>query len=676
MGRIPWAFFFFLAGAPAFAAEGDSGVTASGIPGAVTYPSGATSGKSTAPGAKPSIVVPTPDTIAPPPGLAPAGSGTPNTILSPGTPAPSLGKYRTGNPQIGITVKIDELIHDRYRQSVVRVVAKDLGGTVLAKSMGVAIGRNSGSQYIAAPLSIALGSSQQWADKIEITHYGGNKYEASIALIDEEKNLVLLSPEASPAPIVFARESNERPQIDVFTISFDMALTGEMSSAVHRGKLAAANPETGLLSVSPYAGQVIDDAQAGTGLLDSEGSLVGMLLPGGRGVLSSSLQRAIAKAQKATPLEPRMIGVILGRGVLVDPNLPGAFKTITEAQDAIKKGVAPKTDPTRYTPARNRSVAPKETDKVVIKVMPGVYKEKKTIYLGANTSLSGSGPAHTTIAGSDPDKPVILVQNAANVIVAGLRIVPALQQKLKAPALIVNNASNVTLSGNVFEAKGGVAAWVHNSRKVALYGNTFARGQVRGLSCDRTDIELEANAFLGDWPVAASFDKGCSSVVKRNLFFENKTSLNIAANAGSTLLQQNTFVRSPAAVRVGGSTNKFSLYDNIFFECEHALYVGGDANTNSLGRNGSWKSRFTARSKPLSMLDIVRTEPVFEDPSNYDFRIKPGKGHVGSALRTPGGDLGAFQRADFVGTHSGTLAHTLGAATGDVDLAGSWGLNE
>ncbi|MGZ3662818.1 MAG: right-handed parallel beta-helix repeat-containing protein, partial [Bdellovibrionota bacterium] len=581
MGKLLWAFFFAASVTSSHALAEDAGMT-----GAVTYPPKAAT-------AKPSIAVPTPDTIPPPTGLN--GTATNTSIPNSPTAVTSAGKYRNAKGE----VKIEGLIHDRYKQSVVRVTAKDLAGNVLARAMGVAVGR--GTQYIAAPLSLVLGSSQQWADRIEITHFAGNKYEANVALIDEEKNLVILAPEASPAPIVFAAETDERPQVDVFTISFENAPDGSITSSVHRGRVAAANTDTGLLSVSPYSGQVMDDAQAGTGLIDSDGKLIGMLLPGGRGVLSSTLQRSIAKAQKATPIEPRLIGVILGRGVLVDPKstAEGSFKTISDALDAIKKGAAPKTDPTRYTPARNRAVAPKDTDKVVIKVMPGTYKEKKPITLPSDTSLSGSGPGQTTIVAPDPGKPAILIQNANNVIVAGFRIVPANLQSLKAPALIVSKATGVTLIGNVFEAKGGVGAWVHDSMKVSFFGNTFARGTIRALSCDKTSLQVEANAFVGDWPVALSLDKDCSSVVKRNLFIDNKTSIGVASTSGSTMLQENSFIRDATGVKLSGASPSFTLYDSLFFETPYGFISGGDINTRNLGRNATWKSKFMSRSKPL-----------------------------------------------------------------------------
>lgn len=663
MGK--WNFLWIFLGLAPIAFSADpplTGTTATGIPGAVTYPNpaGATKGP-TKVGA-----IPTPDTLPLQTGTATNTNGIPTPVGE----VKSLGKYRN----IKGEVKLDQMLHDRYKQSVVRVVAKDLAGNVLAKAMGVGVGRN--AQFIATPLSIVLGSSRQWADKIEITHFAGNKYEAQVALIDEEKNLVLLAPEASPAPIVFTREINERPQIDIFTIGFDTNPDGSIASAIHRGRVAAANPDTGLLSISPYSGSKIDDSQAGTGIIDSEGNLVGMLLPGGRGVLSSTLQKSIVKAQKATPIEPRMIGVILGRGVLVDPRLDGAFKTIGDALDAIKNGTAPKTDPTRYTPAKNRAVAPKETDKLVIKVMPGTYREKKQISIPSHTSLSGSGPSQTVLVAPDPNKPAVLVQNAENVIVAGFRIVPAPLQSLKAPSLIVSKGTNVTLIGNVFEAKGGVAAWVHESRNVLFQANAFARGTVRGLSCDKSDIKLEANAFVGDWPVAISADKDCSATVKRSLFLDNKTAISASGAAGTITLQQNTFVRTPAAVKLNGSNQRFRLQDNVFYECNYGVLGAGEISTRSFGRNASWRSKFSARSKTLTQLDVVKTEPLFEKPEKYDFRIKPGKGHTGSALTEEGMDLGAFQRSDFLGEWSGTLARALSAASGEDDLATAWGLAE
>ncbi|MGE3262591.1 MAG: right-handed parallel beta-helix repeat-containing protein [Bacteriovoracia bacterium] len=596
--------------------------------------------------------IPTPDTIPPP------------TDLQLKSQDQLFGQYRTAKGE----VKLAKMFLDRYKQSVVRVIARDLAGNELSRSMGVGIGRN--GEYIAVPLSIVLGNSQQWADRIEVTHSAGNKYNAQVALIDEEKNIVLLAPEANPAPIPFVRDTDERPQTSIFTISFVDAPDNKITASIQRGTLAAANQENGLLSV---AGNEINDAQAGTAIINATGQLVGMLLPGGRGVLSSALQMLIVKARKAEPFEPSLIGMILGRGVLVDPKQKVAFPTIGAALEAIKKGEAPKADVSRYTPAKNRTVAPRDSDKVVIKVMPGTYKEAKPIALGSNVSLAGSGAASTTLLGALPGKPVLLLQDSKNVSVSGFRIVPAPLQEMKAPTVIVSKSSDVKMSGNVFEAKGGVSLWVHESVSVELGGNIFTRGRERALSCDRSSMIIEANGFIGDWPIGISADRACRAEISRNLFLDNKTSLTISGLAGRIRLQQNTFIRNAVGVKMYVASN-FSMTDNLFTETPIGLISTGDVDPKSLGRNGVWQSKLQAKGKTLTLVDIVRSEPKFVAPASYDFRISPGKAQVGNASLGTGLDLGAFQRTDMLGRYTEPFAHALSAATGDPDLAEAWGL--
>lgn len=607
----------------------------------------------TVPGAPRNIgQIPTPDTIP-----APSDSTLKN-------PDQLLGQYRTAKGE----VKLAKMFLDRYKQSVVRVIARDLAGNELARSMGVGVGRS--GEYIAVPLSIVLGNSQQWADHIEVTHSAGNKYNAKVALIDEEKNIVLLAPDANPAAIPFVRDSDQRPQISIFTIGFEEGASGKIDAKIFRGTLAAANNESGLLSVS---GAEITDTQAGTAVINTSGELVGMLLPGGRGVLSSALAQLITKAKKSQPFEPSLIGMILGRGVLVDPKQPAAFQTITAALEAIKKGDAPRADVARYTPAKNRSVAPKESDRVVVKVMPGTYKEAKPVVLGSNISLAGSGAETTILIGASAGKPVVLVQDANNVNISGFRIVPAALQEMKAPAVILSKVRNTQVTGNVFEAKGGVGLWVHESRGVEVGGNIFTRGRERALSCDRSNMNIQANGFIGDWPIAISADKGCAATIRRNLFLDNKTSVTVSSLSGKLSAQQNTFVRSGVGLKVPGTKN-FAMTDNLFFECAIGLHSVGDASPKFLGRNGVWQSKMQARSRPIPLIDIVRTEPAFFAPESFDFRVKVGKGQVGNSTLGAGMDLGAFQNADILGEYTEPFVHALSAATGNPDLAEEWGL--
>ena len=654
MGTLQVLWAFLLAASPAFAA--DDAPAAVNI-GAGTYvPSSSTIApavRASAPGGantRPSIAVPTPDTIPAP------------SEVQLKSPEQLFGQYRTQKGE----VKLEKMFLDRYKQSVVRVITRDLAGNELSRAMGVGVGRN--GEYIATALSVVLGNSQQWADTIEITHASGNKYTSKVSLIDEEKNIVLLAPETHPAPIPFVRDIDERPQVSVFTLSFE-DVNNKPEAKIHRGVLAAANRDNGLMSVS---GTNITDAQAGTAVINSAGELVGMLLPGQRGVLSSALQTLIAKAAKAEPIPPTLVGMILGRGVLVSTKIPGAFPTISAALTAIKKGDAPRTDPARYIPARNRTVAPKDADKLVVKVMPGTYKEEKTISLGSNISLSGSGPENTTLMGADPTKPVLLTQNSSNVIIAGFRIVPAALQEMKAPAVIVSKANNVRITGNIVEAKGGVGVWAHESRNVQLNGNIFPRGKDRAISCDRSNMTIEANGFLGDWPTAISADRGCMATIQRSLFIDNRSGVMLSSQTGKMQIRQNTFVRVTTGVKTGGESPNFSLTDNLFYECTNGLYSSGDLSNKAIGRNAIWMTKFTARGRPMAGLDLVRSEPKFVAPENYDFRLSVGKGQIGAASVGSGLDLGAFQSSDTLGPYTQQFLHSLSAATGNPDLPQEW----
>lgn len=650
--RALWAFLF--ASVSAFAADPipNTVIPNTPLPNSPFSATGVNQSQ-TSPPIRPTIVVPTPDTI-------PAPSET--QLRS---PEQLNGQFRSSGGQL---VKLDKLFLNRYQHSVVRVIARDLAGNELSRSMGVGIGKN--GEYIAAPLSIILGNSQQWADKIEITHSGGNKYNARISLIDEEKNIVLLSPETNPAPIPFVRDMDQRPQIEVLMISFEDGEKGKINPVMNRGKLAAANSETGLMSISSE--KEIKDTLSGTAVINTAGELVGMLLPSQRGVLSSALNTLILKANKAKPIEPSLVGMILGRGVLVDAKIPGAFRSIASALEGIKKGEWPKADPTRYTPAKVRTVAPKENDKVVIKVMPGTYREGKTISIPSNLSLSGSGAENTVLLGTDPAKPVVLAQNVTNAMISGFRIVPAPLQQMKAPTLIVSGSRNVQVMGNVFEAKGGVGLWVHESKNIELAGNIFTRGKERALSCDRSNMLIEANGFLGDWPIAISADRGCVANVRRNLFLDNKTAITLSAQTGRMQLQQNTFIRAVAAVKVAGESPNFTLADNLFFECTNGLYASAEISPKIIGRNAVWNSKMMSRGHPLQGLDLIRSEPKFAAPESYDFRIVAGRGQLGSASKGTGLDIGAFQTSDILGPHTQKFLHALSAATANPDLPDLW----
>lgn len=619
-------------------------------------------GQSAAPGTVPTVVVPTPDNLPAPSQAIPPASG-------------ALGQYRKLENG-SITVNITKMFLDRYKQSVVRVTALDRAGNILARAMGVGVGPN--AQYIATTLSIALGNGQQWADEIEISHLSGNKYKAKIALIDEEKNTVLLAPETSPAPLPFVREKDERQNVSVYTIAFEDRPNKEgLEAQIHTSMLAAVNRDSGILSLASNNGKSnITDAEAGTGIINSQGELVGMLLPGNKGVLASTLNLLVARAQKNQPMDPSMIGVIMGLGVVVSPKqkIEGAFSSINAAIEAIRKEEAPKVDTKRFTPAKNLQFAPSRYGRVVIKLMPGTYKEGKMISLPSNILLTGSGTNETTIVGTDPEKPVILVQNTSDVRISNLRIVPAAMQKLKAPTIIFSKANNILLIGNVLEAKGGVSLWVNDSQQVFIEANAFPRGQSRAISCDKSKLEISSNAFLGDWPYAIGVDKNCNANIYSNLFFENKTSISVFHPQSRTKVEYNTFIRNTNGIRASGDRPLLIINDNLFFENTYGIYSEGDLNLKLIGRSAAWKTKFQAHGRALTNLDLIRTEPEFLNPGYYDFRIKPGKGQLGVAALMKGRDLGAFQSQDILGQSTQYLIKALSTATNEPDLAAEWGL--
>jgi hypothetical protein len=306
--------------------------------------------------------------------------------------------------------------------------------------------------------------------------------------------------------------------------------------------------------------------------------------------------------------------------------------------------------------------------------MPGTYREPKPLSIPSNISLSGSGAGLTSLIGADPEKPVLLLQDTENSMISGFRIVPAALQQLKAPTVIISKSRNVTLLGNLFEAKGGVAVWSHESQGIKIFGNAFARGQARGLSCDRSTIELEGNAFVGDWPMALSVDKSCNIDARRNLFSENKTAVTVSTAAGRVNIERNTFIRTTGAVKFSSAPRNFRLNDNLFFECNYALLSSATLDAKRLGRNAVWRSKLEARNRNIPAVDLVRTEPKFENPASYDFRLRPGQSQFATAEIERGAELGAFARDTFLGPYSQQLVRALGVAIGEPDLAEAWGL--
>ncbi len=572
--------------------------------------------------------------------------------------AKSLGRFRTAAG----TVKVADMLLNRYKESVVRVTALDNSGNTLGEAMGVA----AGGKHIAAPLSLILGNSVQWADKIAITHYDGTQYFANIALVNEELNLVLLAPENGPAEIPLVRPLDERPQITIFAIS----LPPNAAPNIFEGKLSAVNQKNGTLAVT---GDQIGDSQAGTAIINSQGELVGMLLPKRHGVLASKLTQLIDKAKKSEPLPPSMLGAVMGRGVVVKENLPGAYPTIGKALEAIKNGKAPKIDANFFEPAKDRLLSPKEADRLVVKVMPGTYKEKN-LELPSYISLSGSGPKDTTLMSTDPNAPAILVKNAKHINISGFRIVPAALQKAQSATIAIEQSSDVQILGNILESKGGAAISANSSLSVVVVANVFP-GTDRGdaIRCIRSIVRATGNGVLGAWPQGFVAGDMCTFEIERNLFMRNKVSIAGSNRSAAVSVGNNTFIDTIGGLHLEGKPRAIRLQSNVFFHSPFALSTSTQIPDQSLGRNSLWRSDFMVAGRKVVSSRILRSEPHFLNPARYDFRFPPGSPEYGSA---PGAfkDFGAFQSDDFLGPNSSYFADALEVATGEKDLAKSWGI--
>mgnify|MGYP003393491283 CR=1 FL=1 len=601
-------------------------------------------------------------------------SESPSFVRPQGQPQ-QLGRYRTASG----TVKVPQLLLDAYKDSVVRVTARDEAGNRLNEAMGVAVGVSSegmnigSSHYIATSLSLVLGNSVQWADRIEETHDTGSSYSSQVAFIDEQLDLVLLKPKNKPTPIRFVASGQERAQIDVITISFDRDRKNEIVPNFHRGVMAALDTEEGTFTVS---GKTMSNEQAGTAVINMNGELMGMLLPNRNGVLSSAITRGIQKIQGKAPFSPRLIGAIMGRGILVDLSAPEAYKTIPEALADLKSGKAPKADPTRYLPAYTDAYKPRAASRTILKIAPGSYDISNTLEIPSNLSIAGSGPGTTILVGKAPDRPIISLDKAKNVAIANLRITPGSAQKALVPTISVRDSENISILGNVIEAKGGRAAiHLQGVKNAGIFGNAFPEGKEKAIYCQTSTLVAQANSFLGKWPQATSIGKGCAATVVSNFFLDNEISVAVSTESKKLELRRNTFLRSLVGARFYGKTNELNVEDNLFYSNRYSLLTSQKFAPFQIGRNAAWKSIAFREREQITGLDFVKGKPEFRNADAFDYRLIPGSPGANSGVpdEDGGSDIGAFQAEAFLGKYTSQFLITLETAVGEKNLAETWG---
>ncbi len=579
------------------------------------------------------------------------------------------GPFHSSN---GLVKTADLLLH-RYKNSVVEVTTHDGVGHEISSNMGVAVGitanglQKGESIYIATALSLIPKNARQWIDTIKIKHYSGTTYTGRVALVDEKRNLILIKPKNQPAGIRFIDPSNERPLMDIITIYFEKDSKKKIEPIALKGVLAAVDVKAGTLAIT---GEDINKLRPGTAVLNTQGQLVGMLLPNSVGILSSAILDAILRLKSKTAFHPRLLNVVLGQGVLVDPNIKDAYPTIESAIEAIKQGKAPKAQPQYYIQSKKKK---KGFNQVILKVSKGKYKLKKAISLPSNLSFTGVSSKETMLYGTDPKYNVIDVRNAKNVSISNFQIFPPIGQK-KA-TLSIRNSQEISLTGNVIRSKGSQAIYALRSKKVSIQGNSFPSGGEKAIYCQKSNFMVEANSFLGKWPQALAVGKGCYLQAQNNLFLQNRISIAVSTESKQISIQKNTFLNSQAGIRFFGKIPKMTIEDNIFFKNKFSILTTRPILPKKIGRNGAWKSFAFHNNKKINDLDFIIGRSDFRRPQDYDFRLLPGSPHAKTGRPDESNentDMGAFQRDSFLGTYTLEFLNTLEAVTGEKNLAAIW----
>lgn len=624
------------------------------------------------------IFVPAPQNQGVPSNLQ---QGTPQFQLPEGAPQPGQqqpqGKYTNRDG----TVRLDEKLRDVLVNSVVEVTAYDQADAPIRKTMGVAIGKDaagamvSDRNFIAVPLSVVMGNNLQWADRLSITHHKGSSYNASIAMIDEELGLAILQPDNEPQPIRFMPAKNERNQIKVVMIKFNRNQKNEIVADVYWGEISALNRKKGTLIVS---GDEVDSTMAGTGIINMKGELVGMLGYGGHGILSSAMYERTKYTRKKPAIQPKMVGVLMGKGVVVDKKMKGAYRSVGEALKEIRAGRAPKADPSLYIPKQTDET---EQGRVIVKIHAGTFVEKSTLDLPANISITGAGPAQTILTSEDPAKPVISINDKKDISLANLMIRPAPLQKNNVNTVDIKDSSNVFILGNAIVSRGGSALSFQGARASAAFANAFdgkdANGSAKAVYCNNSIILAMSNAFIGQWGHGLSVGTECVMKASRNFFQKSKIGIAIASSSANVEVEKNTFIQTVVGVRYYGNFPAGKFVDNLFYRNVYSIYTSQKPQAEQFRYNSSWRSVATFKKSTIKNSGMMKSEPKFRNPATLDFRLKAGSAQFGAGSTTEKGlptDIGAFQNADFLGKYSIQLANALGAIRGDANLAKTWGL--
>ena len=258
---------------------------------------------------------------------------------------------------------------------------------------------------------------------------------------------------------------------------------------------------------------------------------------------------------------------------------------------------------------------------------------------------------------------------------SNFHIKPSGEQDKLLSTIFVQDSEKLVFLGNLIESNGGRALHSLGGDFISVLGNAFVKGANKAVYCQKSYMKVEANSFLGPHPQALAAGKQCSLLARRNLFMESKVGVAVSSESSRVQLRNNTFIHTFTGVRFYGDYPKLEIGNNIFYRGRFSFFMTRPFLPSLFGKNSSWKSVAFLRKKRAEGLRFIKGQPVFKNPSSYDFRLEPGT--VGFSAGSQGGsdlnDMGAFQSSDFLGEYTAQFLITLEAATGEKGLAKKWG---